>query len=152
MTTHLHDSADVTRAALDRFVHSSVDVQLLVLAELRMRAEDQEVTILPALQASAVSILAVFLAVTPDAMKFAVIAPPTAQGGLAHWLSITTGFLIYAVVVGIILAPSMFHGVRRNNARAVAAAWLSAYERELDRWREALIALPRRGVEHTPSD
>lgn len=134
MTAHLHDSADVTRAALDRFVHSSVDVHLLVLAELRMRAEDQEVTILPALQASAVSILAVFLAVTPDEMKFAVIAP-TAQGGLAHWLSITTGFLIYAVIVGIILVPSILHGVRRNNARAVAAVWLSAYERELDRWR-----------------
>lgn len=100
-----------------------------------MRAEDQEVTILPALQASAVSILAVFLAVTPDEMKFAVSAPPTAQGGLAHWLSITTGFLIYAVIVGIILVPSILHGVRQNNARAVAAVWLSAYERELDRWR-----------------
>ena len=100
-----------------------------------MRAEDQEVTILPALQASAVSILAVFLAVTPDEMKFAVIAPPTTQDGIARWLSTTAGFLIYAVIVGIILAPSILHGVRRNNARAVAAVWLSAYERELDRWR-----------------
>lgn len=49
VTTHLHNSADVTRATLNRFVHSSVEVQLLVLAELRMRAEDQEVIILPAL-------------------------------------------------------------------------------------------------------
>lgn len=85
VTAHLHDSADATRAELDHFVDSATGVQLLVIAELRIPTEDQEAIILHALQAPAVSILAVFLAVTPDETKFAVIALAAYKRELDRW-------------------------------------------------------------------
>jgi hypothetical protein len=56
----------VTPERLQAFSSAPERDRLLVSAELRRRAEDRELTLLPALEASASAIIAIFLAVTPN--------------------------------------------------------------------------------------
>lgn len=129
---HLHTDWEVTPERLHAFSIAPERDRLFVSAELRRRAEDQELTLLPALEASALAIIAIFLAVTPNEMKFAVVAH-VATTGLDRWLTVTLGYVIYGVVAGAVLLPSIWGAVKRNRDRCRAAVWLAAYERYEDR-------------------
>jgi|GEM_PF-3281107 len=125
---HLHDHIEVTRTELDAFVGADDAVQLLVLAELRSQAADQETTLVLTLEAATVAILAVMLSRIPTGSGPAV--PDLGSG----WVG-TVAFAIACVLLGafaVALAmPSVWQAVIGNRKRARAVVWLGAYEQVL---------------------
>lgn len=96
-------------------------MQMLVLAELRFRAADQETLPVLTFEAATVAILAVMLSRVPAAAARAT-------------LDVESGWVGTVVLgaCGVVLAmPLIWRAVigNRNNARAVV--WLSAYEQAL---------------------
>lgn len=117
---HLHDDIVVTREKLEAFVRDSDAVQLLVIAELRSRAADQKTTLVLALQAATVTILAVMLARIPVGS-----AAPSSSG----WAG-TVAFAIVALILAafaiLLIMPSVQHAVIGNRNRLRAVVWLAA--------------------------
>ncbi|WP_146237764.1 MULTISPECIES: hypothetical protein [unclassified Curtobacterium] len=127
VSRHLHEHIIVTRNELDAFVSDDDAVQLLVLAELRSQAADQEATLVLALEAATVTILAIMLSRVPTS------GSATANLG-SGWVG-TAAFAIVCVVlaaVAVALAlPSVKRAVLGNRNRARAVVWLGAYEQAL---------------------
>lgn len=139
---HLHDHIEVTRTELDAFVGEDDAVQLLVLAELRSQAADQETTLVLTLEAAAVAILAVMLSRIPTASGRAM--PDLGSG----WVG-TAAFAIVCAVLGafaVVLAlPSLRRAVIGNRNHARAVVWLGAYEQALAERRSSVaIGAPLR--------
>lgn len=125
---HLHNHIEVTRRELDAFVREDDAVQLLVLAELRSQAADQETTLVLTLEAATVAILAVMLSRIPTA------SGPALPDLGAGWVG-AAAFAISCVVLGVIAVllamPSVWRAVIGNRNHARAAVWLGAYEQVL---------------------
>lgn len=128
---HLHPHNIVSRNELDAFANDREEVQLLVLAVLKTQAEDQETTMLPAIEASAIAVLAIMLSVLRFDPPGTQVTPAGAIGVIAP---LAVGLALSLIAVMIVL-PSIRRAVRGNRSRARAAVWLAAYERELDRCR-----------------
>jgi hypothetical protein len=117
----------VTRAELDAFTNEDDSVRLLVLAELRSRAADQETNLTLTLEAAAIAILAIMLSRLP--------AATTGTASLGHgWvgaLALGIVYLVLAVFVLALVAPSVWRAVKGNRDHARAVVWLAAYEQAL---------------------
>jgi uncharacterized membrane protein YqjE len=134
VAAHLHDDDDINLTRLDRFADAPARVQLLVLGQLRLRSEDQEATLLPAVEALALALLALFLTVTPDSMRFAVLTEPL-YDPLGRWITVTTGMVIFALLTAALVLPTIWKNLKADHRRGRAAAWHEAYDRELTRRR-----------------
>lgn len=122
---HLHEDIVVTREKLDAFVRDGDAVQLLVLAELRSRASDQETTLVLTLQAATVTILAVMLARIP------VGSAGPSSSGWTGTVAFAIAALVLAVFAILLIMPSVRHAVIGNRNRLRAVVWLTAYEQAL---------------------
>ncbi len=135
---HLHKHIEVTRTELDAFAAEDDAVQLLVVAELRSRAADQETTLLLTLEGATVAILAVMLSRIPTA------SPPAAPDLGSGWAG-TAAFAIACAVLGaiaVVLAmPSARRAVIGNRNHARAVVWLGAYEQVLAERRSATASV-----------
>jgi hypothetical protein len=136
---HLHDDDEMTLERLATFGEAPASVQLLVLGQLRTRSEDQEAALLPAIEAMGLAILALFLTLIPDSMRFAVLPEPITDP-LGRWLGVVLGMVILALVAVALVLPTIRTILRADRDRGRAAAWHEAYDRELTRRR----ALPGR--------
>lgn len=134
VAAHLHDDDDINLKRLASFADAPPRVQLLVLGQLRLRSEDQEATLLPAIEALAVALLALLLTVTPDSMRFAVFTEPLADP-LGRWITVTTGMVIFALFTAALVLPTIWKSLKADRRRGRAAAWHEAYDRELTRRR-----------------
>jgi len=127
VTKHLHDHIIVTRAELDAFADDEDAVRLLVLAELRSRAADQETSLILALEAAALAILAILLSRIP-------INNPDVSSPGSGWVAVITLGIAYAILailaIGLIV-PSIWYAVKGNRDHARAVVWLAAYEHAL---------------------
>ena len=119
---HLHSNSEITLERLDSFAQAPSSTQLLVLGQLRMRAEDQEATLLPAIEALALATLALFLTVVPESMRIAVVAKPI-MDPLGRWLSATSGMLIFGLMAVALTLPTIWNSLKTDRKRARAAAW-----------------------------
>lgn len=124
---HLHDHIIVTQAELDAFTYETEDVRLLILAELRSRAADQETSLVLTLEAAAIAILAIMLSRIP--VDAAVGASP--GGGWLGVIILGIAYASLAVVAVALIAPSMWRAVKGNRDHARAVVWLAAYEEAL---------------------
>lgn len=122
---HLHDDTVVTREKLDAFVSDGDAVQLLVLAELRSRAADQETTLVLTLQAATVTILAVMLA------RIHVGSAVLSSSGWEGTVAFAIAALVLAAFAILLIMPSVRHAVIGNRNRLRAVVWLAAYEQTL---------------------
>ncbi|MCE0459493.1 hypothetical protein [Curtobacterium flaccumfaciens] len=122
---HLHDDIVVTREKLDAFMRDDDAVQLLVLAELRSRAADQETTLVLTLQAATVTILAVMLARIPVGS-----AAPSSSGWTGS-VAFAIAALVLAAFAILLIMPSVRNAVIGNRNRQRAVVWLAAYEQAL---------------------
>lgn len=68
-------------------------MQLLILGQLRLKSEDHEAALLPAIEAMGIAILALFLTLTPDSLRFAVLTEPITEP-LSKWIGVTLGMVI----------------------------------------------------------
>lgn len=132
---HLHNDSEITAQRVTAFALAPIDVQLLVLGQLQEKAEDQESSFVPTIQSMALAILALLLAVTPEGMRFAVVAEPS-DDPLTRWLAVTLGMAIYGVVAAGLVLPVVWAIFKSSRRRTRAAAWLKAYEREISRRRD----------------
>lgn len=123
---HLHDHIIVTRAELDAFANEEDDVRLLLLAELRSRAADQETSLVLTLEAAAIAIVAIMLSRVP---VDAVTVPPGPTWTRALILGITCALL--AVIALALVAPSVWRSVKGNRDHERAVVWIAAYEEAL---------------------
>jgi hypothetical protein len=89
---------------LASFTNAPAPVELLVLGQLRSRSCDQEAAHLPAVEAMAIAIHALFLTITPDSMRFAVLAEPIADP-LGRWITVTTGMVIFGLITVALVLP-----------------------------------------------
>jgi len=124
---HLHDHIMVSRAELDAFTDEEDAVRLLVLAELRSRAADQETSLVLTLEAAAIAILAIMLSRIPiDTVN------GTSPGqGWVGALALGIAYVILAVAAVALIAPSMWRAVKGNRDHTRAVVWLAAYEQAL---------------------
>lgn len=122
---HLHDDIVVTREKLDAFMRDDDAVQLLVLAELRSRAADQETTLVLTLQAATVTILAVMLARIPVGS-----AAPSSSGWTGS-VAFAIAALVLAAFAILLIMPSVRNAVIGNRNWQRAVVWLAAYEQAL---------------------
>ena len=136
---HLHDDDEITLERLATFAEAPTSVQLLVLGQLRRRSEDQEAALLPAIEAMGLAILALFLTLIPDSMRFAVLPEPITDP-LGRWLGVVAGMAILGLAAAILVLPTIKTILRADRNRAGAAVWHDAFDRELNRQR----ALPGR--------
>lgn len=122
---HLHDSIVITHEKLGAFMRDDDAVQLLVLAELRSRAADQESALVLTLQTATVTILAVMSAPIPVGS-----AAPNSSG----WTG-TVAFAIAALLLAafaiLLILPSVRHAVVGIRNRLQAVVWLATYEQAL---------------------
>lgn len=139
VAAHLHDDDEITLERLASFANSPAPVQLLVLGQLRSRSDDQEAALLPAVEAVAIAILALFLTITPDSMRFAILAEPIADP-FGRWISVTTGMAFFGLFAVALVLPVVWKSLKADRRRGRAAAWHEAFDRELTRQR----ALPGR--------
>ena len=131
---HLHDDDEITLERLKTFGEAPTSVQLLVLGQLRRRSEDQEAALLPAIEAMGLAILALFLTLIPDSMRFAVLPEPITDP-LGRWLGVVLGMVILALMAVALVLPTIRTILRADRDRGRAAAWHEAYDRELARRR-----------------
>lgn len=124
---HLHDHITVTRAELDAFTNEEDAVRLLVLAELRSRAADQETSLVLTLEAAAIAILAIMLSRIPvDTVNGTFPGP-----GWVGALTLGIAYVILAIAAVALIAPSMWRAIKGNRDHARALVWLAAYEEAL---------------------
>lgn len=134
VASHLHDDDEITHERVNSFAEAPTRVQLLVLGQLRLRSEDQEASLLPAVEAMALAILALFLTITPDSMRFAFLAEPIADP-VGRWISVTAGMVIFGLFAAALVLPVVWKSLKADRRRGRASAWLEAYDRELTRRR-----------------
>jgi len=131
---HLHEDDEITLERLASFANAADSVQLLVLGQLRRRSEDQEAALLPAIEAMGLAILALFLTLIPDSIRFAVLPEPITDP-LGRWLGVVLGMVILGLAAGALVLPTIRTILRADRDRGRAAAWHEAYDRELTRRR-----------------
>jgi len=134
VAAHLHGDDEITLERLAAFAQAPPDVQPLVLAQLRLQSEDQEAALLPAIEVMGLAILALFLTVTPDSMRIAVLTEPIIDP-LGRWFSVTVGMGIFGLMAAALVLPTVRSVLKADRKRARAAAWHDAYDRELARQR-----------------
>ena len=134
VAAHLRRDDEITLERLAAFAKAPPDVQLLVLGQLRLQSEDQEAARLPAIEAMGLAILALFLTVTPDNMRIAVLTEPIIDP-LGRWLSVTVGMGIFGLMAAALILPTVWSALKADRKRGRAAAWHDAYDRELARQR-----------------
>lgn len=139
MAEHLHDDDEITLERLASFANAPASVQLLVLSQLRLKSEDQEAALLPGIEALGIAVLALFLSLTPDSLRFAILTEPITDP-LGRWVSVTIGMVILGLMAAALVFPTIWTILKADRNRARAAAWHEAFERELTRQR----ALPGR--------
>jgi len=120
---HIHQDFNVTPERVDAFTGLDRAPQLLVIAELRRKSQDQSSSQEFSVFGLVIAILALLAGSSPNLFA--------SEGGPVSPMARVIVWVFLGIIALVILAPSLISLVRANERATRAAVWLGAFESAL---------------------
>lgn len=132
---HLYDDVDVTLVHPHAYAKERPEVQLEIMARLRVQTASQDGSQQLTLQGVGISVLAVLIALSPGLVPHApAVVNPTAF----WWAQLVSNLFVFSAIAGIVvivLIPLIWDVTKSTKKRDRSVVWLAAYSDELARHR-----------------